>query len=108
MTNKLEIEINITKTTIERAVFVNGEERYRDCYTLPSFPSDEDPIRALELFLMGEQSKRNSSKKNQRALKSPNKYKGFKNMTLETSQAYYDAYTKRTLEQQEDLNRVYL
>lgn len=25
MTNKLEIEINITKTTIERTVFVNGE-----------------------------------------------------------------------------------
>lgn len=57
MTNKLEIEINITKTTIERAVFVNGEERYRDCYTLPSFPSDDDPIRALEIFLMGEQPK---------------------------------------------------
>lgn len=57
MTNKFEIEISITKTTIERTVFVNGEERYRDRYTLPSFPSDNDPIRSLELFLMGEQPK---------------------------------------------------
>lgn len=63
MSNKFEIEISITRTTIERTVLVDGEERYRDCYTLPSFPSDDDHIRALELFLMGEQSKRNSSKK---------------------------------------------
>ena len=102
MTNKLEIEINITKTTIERAVFVNGEERYRDCYTLPSFPSDDDPIRALELFLMGKQPKSNRNKENQRTLKTTNQHKGFKNMTLETVQAYYDAYTTRELKKQED------
>ena len=57
MTNKFEIEININRTSIERVVFVNGEEIYRDRYTLPSFPSGKDPIRALELFLMGEQPK---------------------------------------------------
>lgn len=56
MTNKIEIETNTTKTSIERVVFVNGEERYRDSYVLPSFPSDNDPIRALELFLMKEQA----------------------------------------------------
>ena len=101
MPNKLEIEINITKTTIERTVFVNGKERYKDCYTLPSFPSDNDPIRALELFLMGKQPKSNRGK-NQRTLKTTNQHKGFKNMTLETVQAYYDAYTTRKLKKQED------
>lgn len=55
MTNKFEIEININQTSIERVVFINGEERYRDRYVFPAFPSDKDPIRALELFLMGEQ-----------------------------------------------------
>lgn len=55
MTNKFEIEINIKQTSIERVVIVNGKERYRDHYVFPFFPSDKDPIRALELFLMGEQ-----------------------------------------------------
>ena len=55
MTNKFEIKININQTSIERVVFINGEERYRDHYVFPAFPSDDDPIRALELFLMSEQ-----------------------------------------------------
>lgn len=56
-TSEIKIISNIYRQSIERIVFVDGKEKYRDYYVFPCFPSDNDPIRSLGLFLMGEQSK---------------------------------------------------
>lgn len=46
-TSEIKIISNIYRQSIERVVIVNGEERYRDCYVLPAFPSDNDPLEHL-------------------------------------------------------------
>ena len=56
-TSEIKIISNIYRQSIERIVFVDGKEKYRDYYVFPCFPPDNDPIRSLELFLMGEQPK---------------------------------------------------
>ena len=53
-TSEIKIVSNIYRQSIERIVIVDGEEKYRDYYVSPCFPSDKDPIRTLQMFLFGE------------------------------------------------------
>ena len=55
MTHKIEILLNYSSEDYERIVLMDGIEKYRDkrLWTT-SFPEDTDPIRYLEMFLLGE------------------------------------------------------
>ena len=53
-TSEIKIISNIYRHSLERIVIVEGEETFRDYHVLPCSPSDEDPIRILQMFLFGE------------------------------------------------------
>ena len=55
MTHKIEILLNYSSEDYERIVLMDGIEKYRDkrLWTT-SFPEDTDPIRYLDMFLLGE------------------------------------------------------
>ena len=52
--SEIKIISNIYRRSIERIVIVDNEEAFRDFYVFPCSPSDEDPIRRLQMFLFGE------------------------------------------------------
>lgn len=55
MKHKIEILLNYSSEDYERIVLMDGVEKYRDKRLMSvSFPEDTDPIRYLEMFLLGE------------------------------------------------------
>lgn len=55
MEHKIEILLNYSSEDYERIVLMDGVEKYRDKRLMSvSFPEDTDPIRYLEMFLLGE------------------------------------------------------
>lgn len=59
MITKIEIILESTSESYKRTASMNGETMFSDERSLnSSFPGDDDPIRQLELFLIGEKPQR--------------------------------------------------
>lgn len=55
MTNKIEIIFNLENESRERIVSVDGIEKFHDKKAIEITINEDDPIRQLELFLLGEE-----------------------------------------------------
>jgi hypothetical protein len=50
---KIEIQTSVSNNKLERTVCVDGKEAYYDRRDIRMFPDSDDPVRALEVFLLG-------------------------------------------------------